>query len=77
MTMSDTMNDNQWQRVIQRVTASDTTSDNEWKRTTISSTTNENKWKRIRRRKREWFWFQNETIYAMYNYNIFSNIDYL
>ena len=42
-----------------------------------SGATNENGWKRIRASKRDWFWFQNETRYAMYNYNIFNNIDYL
>ena len=72
-----TTNDNERQRVIQGVTTSNTASDNEWQQMTMSGTTNENKWKRIRTRNRRWFWFQNKTIYAMYNYNIFSNIDYL
>ena len=62
-----TKSDSDWQRMIQRVTTSDTT----------NGTTNENEWKLIRASKREWHWFQNETIYAMYNYNIFSNLDYL
>ena len=44
---------------------------------TASGTTNENEWMRLRTSKREQFWFQNETIYPMYDYNIFSNIDYL
>ena len=44
-----------------------TTNDNKWY----------NKWKRIRASKREWFWFQNEAIYVMSNYNIFSNMDYI
>ena len=69
--------DNEWQRVIQRVTTSDTTSGNEWERITTSGTINENKRKRIRASKREWFWFHNETIYAMHNHNMFSNIGYL
>ena len=44
---------------------------------TTSGATHENEWKRIRTSEREWFWFQNETMYELYNYNIFSNIDYL
>ena len=72
-----TTNDNDWKGVMQRVTTIDTTSDNKWQRMTTSGTTNENEWKRMRTTKREWFWFQNETIYAMYNYNIFSIIDQL
>ena len=71
--MSGTTSDNKLQRVEQWMT----TSDNEWQRMTTSGRTNKNEWKRIRTSKREWYWFQNETIYAMYNYNIFSNIDYL
>ena len=70
-------NDNELHNEWQRVTMSDTTSDNEWQRMTRSGTTNGNKWKRMRASKGEWFWFQNEPKYAMYNYNIFSNIDYL
>ena len=44
---------------------------------TASGITNENEWKQMRASKREWFCFQNETKYAMYNYNMFSNIGYL
>ena len=62
-------NDIEWQRI--------TLGDNEWQRVTTSVTTNENEQKRIRASKREWFWFQNETIHAMCNYNVFSNINYL
>ena len=36
--------DNEWQRVVQRVTASNTTSGNEWQQVTTSSTTNDNEW---------------------------------
>ena len=68
-----TTNDNEWQRM----TTSDITSDNERKRMVTCGARNENEWKRMRTSKREWFWFQNETKYAMYNYNIFSNIDYI
>ena len=63
------------------VTTSGTASDNEgdtsgnkWERMTTSGTTNENEWKLIRASNRELFWFQNETIYAMHNYHMFSNI---
>ena len=79
MTTSDNECYNEWQRVTtstnewQRVTTIDTKNNNEWQRVTTSGTTNENKWKRIRTSKREQIWFQNETIYAMHNYNIFSN----
>ena len=52
-------NDIEWQRI--------TLGDNEWQRVTTSVTTNENEQKRIRASKREWFWFQNETIHAMCN----------
>ena len=63
------MDDNKWQLM--------TMSDNEWQRVTTSETTIDNEWKRMRASKREWFWVQNETKHAMYNYNIFKNIDYL
>ena len=43
---------------------------------TTNGITNENEWKQ-RPNKRKLFWFHNETIYAMFNYNIISNIDYL
>ena len=77
ITMSGTTNHNEWYNESQRVTTSDTTSDNEWQRITTSGAMNDNEWKWMRASKREWLWFQNETKYAMYNYNIFSNIDYL
>ena len=74
-------NNNEWYNERQRVTTSGTASDNEgdtsgneWERMTTSGTTNENEWKLIRASNRELFWFQNETIYAMHNYNMFSNI---
>ena len=41
-----------------------------------SDTMNESEWKLMKRGKRERYWFQNETKYAMYDYNLFSNIDY-
>ena len=45
---------------------------------TMSGATNENELKQMRTSKREYFWFQNERKYAMYNYyNIFSKIYYL
>ena len=72
---------NEWCNECQRMATSGTTNVNEWynewQRMTTSGTTHENEWKRIRTSKREWFWFQNETMYELYNYNIFSNIDYL
>ena len=37
-----------------------------------------NEWKRMklmRASEREWLWFQNQTKYAIYKYNIFSNKD--
>ena len=37
MTTSGTTSDNEWQRVVQRVTTSGTTNDNEWQRVTISA----------------------------------------
>ena len=64
-----TTNDNEWLRM----TTSDTTSDNEWQRMTTSGTTNENEWEQVK----EWLWVQNETKYAMYNYNILRNVNYL
>ena len=68
-----TSSDNEWQRLVQRMT----TSDNELQRMSTNITTNENKWKRMRASKGGWFRFQNEAKYAMYNYNIFSNMEYL
>ena len=61
----------------QGVTMSGAKSVNEWQRMTSSGIANENEWKPMGVSKREWFWFQNETKYAMYNYNMFSNIGYL
>ena len=79
--------DNEWQRMTtsgnewQRATKNDNQWYNEWYNEWQRVITNDsewyNKWKRIRTSKREWFWFQNEIIYSMYNFNIFSNIDYL
>ena len=43
MTASGTTSDNEWQRVVQRVTTSGATSDYEWKRVTA----NENEWQRV------------------------------
>ena len=42
-----------------------------------SGTANQKEWNRMRASKREWFLFHNEIKYEVYNYNIFSNIDYL
>ena len=44
---SGTTSDNEWQRVVQRVTTSGTTSDNEWQRVTTSGTTSDNEWQRV------------------------------
>ena len=62
---------NEWQRVVQRMTTSGTTSNNEWQRITTSDnewqwvTTNNsewyNEWKLMRASKTKWFKFQNET----------------
>ena len=44
---SSTSSDNEWQRVVQRVTTSSTTSDNEyneWQQMTTSGTTSDNEW---------------------------------
>ena len=62
MTTSGTMNDSEWDNEWQRIR-----NDNEWY----------NEQKRMKASKREWFWVQNETKYAMCNYNILRNIDYL
>ena len=40
---SGTSSDNEWQRVVQRVT----TNDNEWQRMTTGSTTSDNEWQRV------------------------------
>ena len=42
-----TTSDNEWQRVVQRVTTSGTTSDNEWQRVTTSGTTSDKEWQRM------------------------------
>ena len=39
--------DNEWQRVVQRMTRSGTASDNGWQRVTMSGKTNDNKWQRV------------------------------
>ena len=69
MTTRGTTNNNEWQRVVQRVTTCDTTSDYEWQWVT----TNGNEWKRVPKNDKvtandsewwnEWFYFmlQNET----------------
>ena len=44
---SGTTSDNEWQRVVQRVTTSGTTSDNEWQRVTTSGTTIDKEWQRV------------------------------
>ena len=61
-------------RVVQWMTTSDTMSNNQWLLITTSGTINKNEWKRIRPSKKAWFWFQNETKWVMYNYNIYSAI---
>ena len=43
MTTNGTSNDNEWQRVLRRVT----TSDNKWQQVTMSDATSDNKWHRI------------------------------
>ena len=73
MATSGTTNDKEWQRV----TASDTKSDNEWQRMTTSGKRNENEWKWMWASKREWLWVRKETKYAICNYKVFKNIDYL
>ena len=54
MTANGTTNDNEWQRVVQRMTTSGTASDNgwqrvtkndKWQRMTTSNKTNEYEWK--------------------------------
>ena len=58
MTTSDNKWYNEWQRVVQRVTANDnnwhqmTTSDKEWQRVTTSDIqiTNKNEWQRVKQR---------------------------
>ena len=65
---------NEWQQVVQWMTTSDTMSNNQWLLITTSGTINKNEWKRIRPSKKAWFWFQNETKWVMYNYNIYSAI---
>ena len=55
---SGTSSDNEWQRVVQRVTTSSTTSDNEWQRVvqraTTSGTTSDNEWQRATTSDNEW-----------------------
>ena len=56
MTTSGTTSDNEWRRVVQRMTTSgatsDTASDKEWPGMTTGGATNENEWKRMRASKR-------------------------
>ena len=70
---SGTTSDNEWLRVR----TSEATGDNEWQQMTSSGTTNGNECERMSAGKGEWFLFKNETNYTTYNYNIFSNIEYL
>ena len=57
---SSTSSDNEWQRVVQRVTTNDnewqrtTTSDDEWQRVTTNGTTNDNEWQRMATSDNEW-----------------------
>ena len=44
MTTSGTMNDNEWQRVVQGVAKSGTTSDNEWQRVVQRVTKSDSEW---------------------------------
>ena len=68
MTTSET-NDNEWQRM--------TTSDNEWQQVTTSDTKIYNKWQQLKTsgtiKKR----MKPNEKYAIYDFNIFRNIDYL
>ena len=52
---------NEWQRVVQRMTTSGTTSNNEWQRVTTNNSEWYNEWKLMRASKTKWFKFQNET----------------
>ena len=47
---SGTSSDNEWQRVVQRVTTSGKTSYNEWQRVTTS----QNEWQRVAKSDKEW-----------------------
>ena len=49
--------------------------DNKWQGVVQWLKTNESEWEQVK--EREWFWFHDGTRFAMYNYNIFSNIDNL
>ena len=70
---SGTSNSNEWQRVVQRATTNGNelqrvaTNENVLQRMTMSDTTNYNK-----QNNESDFRSQNETINAMYNYNIFQ-----
>ena len=76
---SGTSSDNEWQRVVQRVTTNDnewqrmttsgTTSDNEWQRVTTSGTTSDNEWQRVTTSDKEWYneW-QRVTISANFSF---------
>ena len=62
-----TTSDNEWQRVVQRVTTCGTTSDNEWQRVITSGTTSGNEWQQVVQRvttsgttsDKEWKWVTN------------------
>ena len=65
MTTSDIMSD------------SDIMSGNKCQQITTSETKNKSELKRMRAIKKELCWVQNKIKYAMCNYNIYKNIDYL
>ena len=44
MTTSGTTSNNEWQRVVKRVTTNDSEWYNKWQRVTASNTTSDNKW---------------------------------
>ena len=52
MTTSGTTSDNEWRRVVQRMTTSgatsDTASDKEWPGMTTGGATNENEWEQVK-----------------------------
>ena len=49
-----TTSDNEWQRMVQRMTMSDTTSDNGWKRVIQQVITNNNEWQRVTKNDNGW-----------------------
>ena len=60
-----------------KMSDSDIMSDNKWQQITTSHTKNKNELKRIRAIKKKLCLVLNKIKYAMHNYNIFKNIDYL